>query len=106
MVLRVREYVASDGHSPFRAWVLGLDLSVRARVQARVLRFGTGNLGDHKSVGEGVHEARLTFGAGYRIYFGRDGQTVVLLLTGGTKATQRSDVRRAHAMWRDYLERS
>jgi putative addiction module killer protein len=68
---------------------------VRARVQARVLRFELGNLGDHKSVGSGVWEARLAFGPGYRIYFGKDGESVILLLLGGAKSTQRRDIRHA-----------
>ncbi|HEY1303604.1 MAG TPA: type II toxin-antitoxin system RelE/ParE family toxin [Vicinamibacterales bacterium] len=66
------------------------------RIQARVLRFSTGNLGDHKSVGRGVWEARVMFGPGYRIYFGKDGAQLVLLLLGGDKSTQTADVRRAH----------
>ena len=79
----------------------------RARIQARVLRFelgNLGNLGDHKSVGAGVWEARLTFGPGYRIYFGKDGDSVIVLLAGGAKASQAQDIRRAQGSWRDYLE--
>ena len=56
------------------------------------------------AVGGGVQEARVMFGAGYRIYFGQDGASLVLLLVGGTKATQAKDVRRAQEFWRDYLE--
>lgn len=78
MTVRVREYLAPEGNSPFRDWLTGLDLQVRAQIQARVLRFPTGNLGDHKSVGSGVWEARVMFGPGYRIYFGRDGASLVL----------------------------
>jgi putative addiction module killer protein len=63
-----------------------------------------GNLGDHKRVGAGVWEARLVFGPGYRIYFGKDGKSIILLLVGGTKASQRKDIRRAQSFWRDYLE--
>jgi putative addiction module killer protein len=76
----------------------------RFELQARVVRFETGNLGDHKSVGGGVQEARVMFGAGYRIYFGQDGTSLVLLLVGGTKGTQAKDVRRAQDYWRDFLE--
>jgi putative addiction module killer protein len=73
-------------------------------VQARVLRFELGNLGDSKSVGAGVWEARLTFGPGYRLYFGKDGETVVVLLLGGAKGSQRRDIRRAQDFWRDYRD--
>jgi putative addiction module killer protein len=67
MALTVREYLTADGTSPFRQWLNSLTKAVGARIQARVLRFEFGNLGDHKSVGEGVWEARVMFGPGYRI---------------------------------------
>ena len=63
----VREYLTADGKNPYREWLGTLDVTPRARIQARVLRFSTGNLGDHKSVGGGVWEARVMFGPGYRI---------------------------------------
>jgi putative addiction module killer protein len=77
---------------------------VRARIQARVLRFETGNLGDHKSIGGGVWEARLMFGGGYRIYFGKDGNSIIVLLAGGDKSSQAEDISRVRGFWRDYLE--
>jgi putative addiction module killer protein len=104
MALTVREYETAEGKVPFRGWLATLDRTTRARIQARVARFETGNLGDHKSVGGGVQEARVMFGGGYRIYFGQDGTSLVLLLVGGTKATQAKDIRRAQDYWRDYLE--
>jgi putative addiction module killer protein len=88
MKLTIKEYVASDGRCPFRDWLDAVDHSVKARIQARVLRFETGNLGDHKSIGGGVLETRLMFGPGYRIYFGKQGRSVILLLLGGTKGSQ------------------
>lgn len=103
-MLTVREHLTLDGRNPFREWLDTVDPAVRARVQARVLRFELGNLGDHKGVGAGVWEARLAFGPGYRIYFGKDGESVILLLLGGTKASQRRDIRRAQEFWRDYLK--
>ncbi len=103
MAVTVREYETADGKVPFRDWLATLDRATRARVQARVVRFETGNLGDHKGVGGGVQEARVMFGPGYRIYFGQDGATLVLLLVGGSKRTQAKDVRRAQQYWRDYL---
>ena len=102
--LTIREYVTALGRSPFRDWLGRLDLGVRARIQARVLRFESGNLGDHRAVGLGVWEARCSFGPGYRIYFAKPGSTIVLLLLGGDKATQRSDIRTAQRYWTDYLE--
>jgi putative addiction module killer protein len=102
--LTVREYLTAEGASPFRAWLERLDTRVRARLQARVLRFETGNLGDHRGVGQGVWEARCDFGPGYRIYFAKPGKTIVLLLVGGAKASQRADIGRAQQYWADYQE--
>ena len=104
MGLTVREYFGPDGKSPFRAWLQSLTVAVRARIQARVLRFELGNLGDHKSVGRGVWEARVMFGPGYRIYVGKDGDSIIVLLVGGDKGSQAKDISRAQGFWRDYLE--
>ena len=102
--LTIREYVTAQGTSPFRTWLGHLDITVRARIQARIFRFETGNLGDHRAVGSGVWEARCNFGPGYRIYFAKPGATILLLLLGGDKASQRTDVRNAQKYWSDYLE--
>lgn len=102
MKLTIREFLTAEGRSPFRNWVDNLELRVRARVQARVLRFETGNLGDCRVVGGGVWEARLMFGPGYRIYFGREGPSIILLLLGGDKASQLKDIRDARRFWREY----
>jgi putative addiction module killer protein len=104
MIWRVREYVTADGKSPFREWVRSLAKAVGARIQLRVQRFELGNLGDHKNVGGGVWEARVMFGPGYRIYFGKDGDSIVVLLVGGDKGSQAKDIARAHGFWRDYLK--
>ncbi len=104
MKLVIREYLTAEEKSPYRAWLDPLPPSVRARVQARVLRFEMGNLGDHKSVGGGVWEARLAFGPGYRIYFGKVGRSVVLLLVGGQKGSHAKDIERAQGYWANYLE--
>ena len=104
MKLVIREYLTAEGKCPYRAWLDTLPPSVRARVQARVLRFEMGNLGDHKSVGGGVWEARLAFGPGYRIYFGKVGRSLIILLLGGHKGSQAKDIERARRYWTDYLE--
>src|SRR5512136_2089715 len=104
MKLTIKEYLSAGGRSYFREWLHGLDIRVQARIQARVLRFEMGNLGDHKSVGEGIWEARVMFGPGYRIYFGKEGLCVILLLLGGDKSSQSGDIRRARRLWSEYLE--
>ena len=98
----VREYLTADGKNPYRDWLDTLDVTPRARIQARVLRFSTGNLGDHKSVGGGVWEARLAFGPGYRLYFGGEGPSVLLLLGGGSKRSQTDDIKRVKRFWSDH----
>lgn len=101
--MKVREYLTPNGRSPFRQWLAKLDSSVRARIQARVLRFEMGTLGDHKSVGAGVWEARIDFGAGYRIYFSKERGSTILILLGGDKNSQRRDIREAKRLRRDFL---
>jgi putative addiction module killer protein len=101
-VLDIRYYVASDGESPFETWFSGLDAVARAKMTVAITRMEQGNLSRVKSVGEGVLEYKIDFGPGYRIYFGRDGETLVILLTGGTKRRQQSDINSATRFWRDY----
>ncbi|MBI5015555.1 MAG: type II toxin-antitoxin system RelE/ParE family toxin [Deltaproteobacteria bacterium] len=80
----------------FARWLDGLsDLSTRARVQVRIERLAAGNPGDAKPVGEGVSELRIDYGPGYRVYFTQRGQEVVILLVGGGKRTQTSDIKTA-----------
>jgi len=77
-------------------WLDGLrDINARSRVLARVERLATGNAGDVKPVGEGVSELRIDYGPGYRVYFTKHGRTVVILLAGGDKSTQASDIKTA-----------
>jgi len=104
MRLIVREYLTADGRSPWRTWLDELDVTTRARVQARVLRFESGNLGDHKALGDSLWEARLFFGPGYRIYFSRHEGALILLLSGGDKGSQNRDIRQARRNLADYLE--
>jgi putative addiction module killer protein len=91
---------------PFRSWLGDLDTVTRARIQARILRFELGNLGDHKDVGGGVWEARFDFGPGYRVYFGKRDRELILLLTGDDKKSQRTDIKRAKELWKDFLKES
>ena len=68
-------------------------------------RIETGNLSNVRGVGDGVLERRIHFGPGYRIYFGRDGDTLIILLAGGTKARQQKDIEDAHQLWQEYKRR-
>ena len=95
-----------DGSSPFQSWLEKFSIRECARIQARILRFKEGNFGDWKVIGEGIKEARLMFGPGYRIYYGIDGVDIVILLCGGQKKSQKRDIGRARKYWKDYIQRS
>ena len=96
---------AKDGQVPFEEWLGDLDdKRAIARVLARLARVRQGNLGDCKSVGEGVSELRVDYGPGYRVYFGQKGRTLVVLLCGGDKRTQDRDIRLAKRYWREFKE--
>ena len=96
-MLDIRYYVATSGEEPFAEWFAELDGPASAKVTRALARMAQGNLSNVKSVGEGVLEFRIDFGPGYRIYFGRDGETIVILLTGGTRKRQQRDIEAAHA---------
>ena len=104
-MVEIREYVDSRGRSPFRRWHEGLDPADAARVGAALDRIEAGNLSSLKGLGGGLLESRLHFGPGYRIYLGRDGDALVILLGGGTKARQRQDIEKARELWREYSRR-
>ena len=80
----------------FAKWLDGLhDVRARARILVRIERLTAGNPGDVKSVGEGVSELRIDYGPGYRVYYKKQGQKVVILLAGGDKSTQAKDIKTA-----------
>ena len=98
-------YRNPNDQEPFTEWLKSLrDQRTRKRIQNRIARIVSGNLGDHKSVGDGVFELRLQFGPGYRIYFGEVDNTIILLLCGGDKSSQDSDIERAKVYWQEYKE--
>lgn len=102
-MIELREYMTDDGRIPFREWLQGLrDREARARIRVRLNRIRLGNFGDAKSVGHGVQELRFPFGPGYRVYFGRDGDTIVILLHGGDKGSQSRDIELAQRYWAEY----
>lgn len=93
------------GRSYFARWFDGLDALAATKVTVALERMEQGNLGDTKSIGAGVLERRIAFGPGYRIYFGRDGDTLIILLGGGTKRSQSRDIEEAQALWSEYKAR-
>jgi putative addiction module killer protein len=95
-------YETESGRTPFREWYLGLDTTVVARVSHAIERLRQGNFGNTKGVGSGVFEFRIDYRPGYRIYFGRDGQESILLLTGGGKRRQQRNIDAAISFWDEY----
>lgn len=99
----VREY-AETGNSPFANWFNSLDAVTAARVDRYIRRLEAGNFGAVKSLQEGVFELKMDFGPGYRVYFGRDGKTIIILLGGGSKRRQSADIAAAIERWKRYKE--
>lgn len=98
-------YSTTSGKLPFREWFESLsDIKAKKAVDTRLTRLRRGNFGSCESIGMGVLELKIDYGPGYRIYFGRAGNRVVLLLCGGDKSTQQKDIRNAHHYWQDYKE--
>ena len=104
-MLSVLEYLDGTGSSPFAAWFRSLDAAAAAKVTTALRRLELGKFSNIKGVGAGVFEYRIAFGPGYRLYFGKDGDAVVILLGGGTKKRQNSDIVAAHERWADYKKR-
>ncbi|CAK0745141.1 Protein containing DUF891 [Gammaproteobacteria bacterium] len=101
--IKIREYITPTGKSPFGDWLAKLrDQEAKAKILTRFDRLEMGNFGDHKYLRDGVYELRIPHGKGYRVYYGRDGDTIVLLLYGGDKSSQNKDIGNAVAYWRAY----
>src|SRR5215510_12979101 len=101
----LREFVDSRGRRPFARWFEGLNSPAAVKVTTALSRLTEGNLSSVKDVGGGVFEYRIDFGPGYRVYFGKDGETLIILLGGGTKKRQQKDIETAHALWQEYKQR-
>ena len=102
-MFEIRRYRTATGKEPFTEWLSSLrDRQAQARILVRLERLELGNFGDCKFVRDGVSELRVDWGPGYRVYFGREGQTVVVLLCGGDKRRQGADIRKAVELWQEY----
>lgn len=105
-MMQLFRYQREDGREPFSEWLNGLrDKMAQARIRIRLRQVEAGNLGDSEPVGEGVIELRIHVGAGYRVYCGRHGKTIVLLLCGGDKASQARDIKQAKELWTEWKRR-
>jgi len=103
-MIDVREYLDRKGHSPFATWFARLNPQAAAKVTTALTRLAGGNSSNAKGVGSGLFECRIDFGPGYRIYFGKDGESLILV-GGGSKKRQQHDIDAALAHWQDYKRR-
>jgi putative addiction module killer protein len=103
-MVRLHEYLGASGRNEYRTWFNGLDVAAATKVTVALERLAGGNRSSIKPVGEGVSEYKIDFGPGYRIYFGKNGDRLVILLGGGTKKRQNQDIENAKAAWREYKQ--
>jgi putative addiction module killer protein len=99
----IREFV-ENGRSPYAEWHDALDSVTAERVDRYMLRLEAGNFGAVKALPAGVFEVRMDFGPGYRVYFGREGRAVIILLGGGSKRRQDADIAAAVERWKRYKQ--
>lgn len=99
-------YRTAAGKEPLVDWLKRLDVMNNKRIRQRLERLRSGNYGDYKALKEGIFEMRFFFGAGYRIYFAQEEDKVILLLCGGDKSNQQSDIAKAHRYLMDYKDRN
>ncbi len=103
-MVEIREYLGRSDRSPFGEWFESLDSIAAAKVTVALVRLEQGNFSSIKGVGSGVYECRIDFGPGYRVYFGKDGEALVILLGGGTKKRQNADIQNAMEHWKNYKQ--
>lgn len=105
-MFEILRYQREDGREPFTEWLIAVrDKLAQARIRIRLRQVQAGNFGDCEPIGEGVIELRVHVGAGYRVYCGRYGKAVVLLLCGGDKSRQAPDIKRAKELWSEWKRR-
>ena len=104
-MITIREYIDPKGRSAYARWFNRLNAAAAAKVTTALVRMEQGNFSTTKGIGEGILECRIDFGPGYRIYFGRDGDALVILLGGGTKKRQQKDIETAKKLWKEYKRR-
>jgi putative addiction module killer protein len=105
VAIELRGYIDESGNKRFAAWLEGLDAASAAKVTIALARLEQGNFSKVKGVGSGVFEYKIDFGPGYRIYFGKDGESIVILIGGGTKKRQQQDIAAARECWAAYKQR-
>jgi putative addiction module killer protein len=103
--MEIREFLDASGRSQFGRWFEGLNAVAAARVTIALTRLGQGNFSNVEGVGGSVHEIKIDLGPGYRVYFGKDGARLVILLGGSAKKRQSVAIAAAQATWAEYKRR-
>ncbi|PXW85777.1 putative addiction module killer protein [Nitrosomonas sp. Nm84] len=106
-MLKVSDYISDDGYDPFKKWLESLlDRQARARILVRIQRLAAGNFGDCKPIAEGIWELRIDHGAGYRVYYAKAGEKLILILAGGDKRRQQTDIETALEYWNNWKRKN
>jgi len=102
-MITVRHHILENGTDPFANWLDALkDTRGKAKIQINIDRMSLGNFGNCKGLSDGISELKIDFGPGYRVYYGRIGSLVILLLCGGDKGSQKKDIITAKKHWLEY----
>lgn len=104
-MIKISQYLTDDNQSPFEKWFLELNSIAAAKITKAIYKLELGNFSTVEGVGGGVYEQKIDFAAGYRIYFGKDGDDIIILLCGGTKKKQSNDIAKAKIYWQSYKKR-
>ncbi len=104
-MIQIKEYIDGNGQNHFGKWFEEINASAAAKITTHLTRLGNGNYSQTKGVGKGVFERKIDFGPGYRIYFGKDGEKLLILLCGGEKKGQQKDIIKAQKLWQEYKKR-
>lgn len=103
---QIKFYLTENEGSPFEEWFNSLNDDIaKVNIIQRLDRVELGNFGDFDFVGDGVYELRIHFGPGYRVYYGKDGRTLIIILAGGAKKAQKRNIKKAKQYWQDYKKR-
>ncbi len=104
-MVRIEEYISEEGKNPFADWFDGLDAHAANKVNTYLTRIAEGNTSSLKPIKGALQEVRIDWGPGYRVYVGKDGNTLIILLGGGTKQRQQKDIDTAAELWEEYKKR-
>ncbi len=104
-MIRIKQYIDTNGRSPFDQWFAALNSVAAAKITKAIYKLELGNFSTVEGVGSGVYEQKIDFGPGYRVYFGKDSNEIIILLCGGTKKRQSNDIVEAKEYWQDYKKR-